>query len=200
MVSSKHPGKRQHYDRSILSNRYIISSDRTVTANIFKCTITFRFTHYPVDDYNLKQYLIMEPLRIPMKCALRFMLTLVITVALVYYLILCLLAFVSNPTYTDITMVDQQKAAFPVVTVCPKPGYKGKVLEVSQAYSAFMFPSEATNQKIAKSKPPFQLEEIFVEIFQQMFSKNIIVTPIMCNVHAGSWLQAGKRVPAERDK
>ena len=106
-----------------------------------------------MDDYNLKQYLIMEPLRIPMKCALRFMLTLVITVALGYYLILCLRAFVSNPTYTDITMVDQQKAPFPVITVCPMPGYKDEVLEVSQALnSGFRFQSEATNKDISKKQ------------------------------------------------
>ena len=91
----------------------------------------------------------MTAFRITLKSVLRFLLTLVITVALVYYLILCLLAFVSNPTYTDITMVDPQKASFPAITVCPKPGYKDEVLKVSQAYSAFGFQSEASNQNIA---------------------------------------------------
>ena len=98
----------------------------------------------------------MTAFRISLKSVLRFLLTLVITVALGYYLILCLRAFVSNPTYTDITMVDQQKAPFPVITVCPKPGYKDEVLKVSQALkSGFRFQSEATNKDNSKKNPAF---------------------------------------------
>ena len=51
------------------------------------------------------------------------------TVGLAICLRKCLTFFLEEPSYTDISMVDQQNAIFPVVTFCPEPKSKYKVKE-----------------------------------------------------------------------
>ena len=69
-------------------------------------------------------------MKIHVRSVLRLLMTLAVSIGLIFILQDCLNAFVSNPTYTEMTMVDQKKSSLPVITLCPKPGYKDDVLKV----------------------------------------------------------------------
>ena len=73
-------------------------------------------------------------MKIHVRSVLRVLMTLAVSIGLIFILQDCLNAFVSNPTYTEITMVDQKKSSLPVITLCPKPGYKDDVLKASEIF------------------------------------------------------------------
>ena len=53
-------------------------------------------------------------------------------VAVLSLIVQCLIVFSTWPTYTKITVVPQQMAEFPAITICPGvKGYKEDILKVS---------------------------------------------------------------------
>ena len=61
---------------------------------------------------------------------LKLVITLGLTLGLVFCLRTCMNFYLKYPTYTDIHMVDQQDAFFPAVTFCPYPDSKNRLKEI----------------------------------------------------------------------
>ena len=74
-------------------------------------------------------------LAVNLKSALKLLLTLGISIWLVSILYQCFYIYIMSPTYTEITMVEQENAPFPVITLCPVRGFKANVLKVSVTFN-----------------------------------------------------------------
>ena len=74
------------------------------------------------------------------KSALKLLLTLGISIWLLRILYECFYIYIMSPTYTEITMVEQEDAPFPAITLCPVRGFKADVLKVSLLYLQLLCP------------------------------------------------------------